>query len=313
MRWLLIFCGVLSGCQLLSLTYEYDKRSVTLLYGNLYDQKTPDPPPWDGDWLLRRERLLMVDQFLRDRKPDVAVFSQALMRQGHSAESDPLILGHGSLAGYEWDTVAVAEYPDTREEAMVAMAAGLPLQPIGLSNVDRTFPLSAGGWISFFVLQWDDLRSPVFVVEIRPDGNLSDDLATITRVIEKAQKDYGFCPLRSMVMGTFPPQIPLSLLSGFQDELNLKDIYDHDCDPAALCFTGLAENPLFKKAFPERMPGVWDRVFVHKETEVESSHLVLGEHRDSQRFMNYGLNPFYALPTRGYFTQLRLAQCDKDD
>ena len=81
---------------------------------------------WKGDWIFRRDRLELVDQGLRNSKPDLLLLQEALARVGSAAESDLAILSAGAIADYDWRQLKVEEYPDTQEVESMAVAAAPP-------------------------------------------------------------------------------------------------------------------------------------------------------------------------------------------
>lgn len=294
-----------------------DRRSFSVFYGSLFNQRTQSSlsnQSWAGDWLFRRERLLIVDQFFRDRKPDLLVLQEVLERDGSSAESDLKIIGRGSLAGYEWDQFEIDHYEETHESEFHAVASGLPVQPVSLpTEFQRYWKLPDEGHLTFFLFEIEDRQIPIFNIEMKnrdPDRTFKFITKTIYEVLVKNR----FCPFRVIVAGRIPAQFASSNLSDFMRKLSLKDASEGFCEVVSDCYTANPINAIYMGTAGGAAPSQMDRLLVHETTLVASTSVELNAPTDDNTFVEkYGLEKLWPLERYSWFSTIRLSQCGDDD
>lgn len=298
---------------------RYDRRSIAVLYMSLFNQREAPrmgKSSWAGDWLFRRERLLLVDRFLRDRQPDILIFQESMARLGSSSESDLKIMSRGGLPGYDWDNFEVERYSDTQEAEYHGVAAGLPIKVVKLpKGFKRKWSLGPKGRMVMFLLEIEDQQIPVFNIEI--SGEFKDSrrwYKFIADEIEQVVYRNKFCPMRVVVSGRIPASYASAGLTQFADRLNLKDISEGMCEVASDCYTATPINEIYMNTTNGQAPAQLDRVLVHRSAFVTSSSIVLSKPTDDSSFKNsYGLDKIWPLERFGWYSLLRLGQCDAED
>ena len=307
----------LGGCVSFFEGGKWDERGVSLFYASLYNQKNQgyDYKSWSGDWFFRRERLFAVDAFLRDRKPDLVIFQEALARKGDLLDSDEKILGRGGLSGYEWGRNEVAFYEDTHELEYHLVASGLPLQPVSLPpSAGRYWPLAGGGHLSFFLMELFGNQIPIFQVEIRGDrGHEALALSFVSETVLSVLSKYQFCPYRMLLVGRMPFARDSEAFAAFLETLSLKEALESPCETASECETGSMDNELFARGryLEDGLESVMmDRVLVHKEALVLESSMELKEPIEDNSFeADYGLKKVWPLERYGLYSHFKLSQC----
>lgn len=296
-----------------------DKRSVSILYVSLFNQRVASKlteRSWQGDWLFRRERLLRVDRFLRERKPDIIIFQEMMAREGSFSESDRKIIGEGSLKGYLWDQQEMAFYDDTKEFEYHGIAAGLPVKPVALSeDVTRHWHIPGGGDISFFLLEMEGSKIPIFNVQM--DSKAKSSLVatkTLEKVVRNTLRERKLCPFHLLIAGKIPLSFTSSGLSWLKQELQVRDISEGFCEVASDCYNATPVNDIFAHTSNRSLPMQLDRVFVHRSATVISSSVELNEPIDDPMLSKqYGISQLWPLERFAWYSSLRFEQCSEDD
>ena len=152
---------------------DFDRRDYLIQTLSLFNQKSPSlisDRSWNGDWLFRRMRLSLVDEEMRELKPDLLILQGVMNRKDSSSENDLDILHAGALLGYEYEKVEVASYPDSEEVESLAVSLARPLAVRRIPDTrPRFWPLGEQGWLAAFLIRTDDQPIAVFNVEMPRD------------------------------------------------------------------------------------------------------------------------------------------------
>lgn len=316
---LTLVLSCLSGC--LSLSFSggsYDKRAVSIVSLDLFNQRAPEEilkNPWRGDWLFRRERLLVIDKYLRDRKPDVIMLQGAMSRIGSATENDLKIIGQGGLDGYDFDRVAVARYRDTGELESHAIAVGLPLQLVTLpSNYQRNWEFEGGGRLTLFLIEIEESEVAIFGLSSPSDASKTDFyLEKVRLVMEETIAKYRLCPLRMAIYGYLKLPADKSNYSRFLSRFRLKDISDGFCEIVSDCYTGSPVNEIYMTT-SGGAPSQLDYILVPRASFVGSSLGIFKEPDIGNLFGRaYGQEKFWATERFGWSTQVRFSKCEPSD
>ena len=315
---LVLICS--SGC--LSLSFSggsYDKRSVSIVSLDLFNQRAPEElskNPWRGDWLFRRERLLVIDKYLRDRKPDVILLQGAMSRIGSATENDLKIIGQGGLDGYDFDQVAVARYRDTGEVESHAIAVGLPLQLVTLpSNYQRIWEFEGGGRLTLFLIEIEESEVAIFGLSGPSDASKTNlYLKNASLVMEKTVAKYRLCPLRMAVYGYLKLPADKSDYSRFLTRFRLKNISDGFCEIVSDCYTASPVNEIYMTTSGGGAPSQLDYILVPRASFVGSSLVIFKEPDIGNLFGRaYGQEKFWATERFGWSTQVQFSKCELGD
>lgn len=316
----LVIATTLGGCATFFQSTS-DERSLAIFYASLFNQRTGKATSgvqWGGDWLFRRERLLLVDKFLRDRKPDVLVMQEVMSRDGSFSESDLNIVGTQSLSGYKWDELEVNDYPDTGETEFHAVGSGLPVRPVRIPpTIQRYWSLGKGlGHVTLFILELDQRQIPVFNVEAHPGTAADHDLvfASLTKIIRDAVLRDHYCPKRIIIAGRMPASYTSQALANFYDALQIKDVSAGFCELASDCYTASPINEIYMKTSNGQVPSQMDRILVHRSAFVQSAATVLNVPEDDDSFVStYGMSKVWPTERFGWYSNVRLQRCDADE
>ena len=123
----------LTGCShsVGSIFSGYEDRRIVIQVASLFEQdnlKEPKQISWAGDWILRRQRLSILDSQLGAIKPDIVLLQGLTYREYSPSESEIKILSAGALTNYNWHTFKVDENITTEETLATGAAFALPLK-----------------------------------------------------------------------------------------------------------------------------------------------------------------------------------------
>ncbi|MCX6124656.1 MAG: hypothetical protein NTV34_07890 [Proteobacteria bacterium] len=221
---------------------------------------------WTGDWEFRRDRLEMIDNALRDLRPDITVFQNSMKRVGSVSESDELILKAGALPRYEWQDAPIQQLPDSGEERSLAVAVLRPGTVVfsAKSDTQTYWPLGADGHVAIFVIS--NFGTPITLINILMPSR-RDQLGLWTsfvkdRISEIIDSKFA-CPERTIVAGFLPEEIYSQSASERNLSTLLKDTSIGFCQNAVRCQTGTMSNEIFAVTRPDADGGQLDRILVH--------------------------------------------------
>jgi hypothetical protein len=314
---ILLISGIIYGCvSWFRPTISFDSRSLSIQTLSLFDQRetVPGKVSWAGDWIMRRERLDLIDQELRNEKPDILIFQSMMSRKGSPSESDRLILQAGSLRGYEATVDTVSQFDDTLEEESMAIFASSPLRIDPSSSEKRQlWGIGADGYLSATVLRTED--DPVVVFNVQMPSRIGRKFLWYTfihqRISEFLQAG-GFCRERIIVAGYLPADQGAVRFQTFLQDLELKDTSLGFCTIANTCFTGTPSNELFVVTNPDEPGAQLDRILVNAKSSVlAAGRNITASQPSSAYFKRYGLSRVWAVQRFGWRATVRLPKCSK--
>ena len=311
----------MSGCVggLFSLPASYDSRPVSVLTASLFNQRTPSrlvKSPWKGDWVLRRDRLTIIDKDLRNSQPDLILFQESMERIGSSAESDRKILGAGALSEYDWRQQQVGEYGDTQEAESLVVAASAPLKfPSTMDSQGETWAMGSGGFLMATTVEYENQPLVIFNVQMPP--SISGGYVWYTfvqeRIIAKLRKEK-ICSKRLIVGGYMPGDETVQRFAELLRSLQLKDASAGFCQIASRCYTATPINDIFMATVGEETPSRADKIFVHQNSNIYSSSRYLDDSDTSDHYVReFGINRLWPTQRFGWKVQVRLARCSSSE
>ena len=316
-----IFSGILLLCLPISCvtTTSADRRSADrpVVVGTL-DLFAQNEIPlggksWAGDWEFRRDRLELVDKSLREIRPDIMIFQNALKRVGSLSEQDDMILKAGSLLRYEWQDLVIDSDDQTGEEVSLSVAVLRPGK-IAIASTDKGrsyWSMGADGHIAVFeVLNFGE---PILLLNIvmpsRVD-QLKFWLAFVRdRIFEIIRSGRG-CSSRIIVAGAIPESSGARGFSEAGDAFTFKDTGSGLCQNAARCVTATSQNQIFALTRPNVPETQWDRIYVPSTTLVSEGGVSFNVKKDTNRYESlYKLSSVWASQRFGWTSKIRLAEC----
>jgi len=314
-------CG-LAGCafDIFSRSTAFDSRPLTLQTISLFNQRTPSrlaKRSWKGDWIFRRDRLELIDQELKNTKPDVLLLQEMVEKIGSSSESDWRILAAGSLSDYEWRQQQVDEYADTQETEALAVAALLPAKFSGDSPLrPETWVMGKDGYLMATSIDYEDQPVTVFDVQMPAAGSDNSYLwysFVQERILDKLKKQKR-CAKRLVVGGYLPGDENARRFAEFVGSLQLKDVSSGFCQIASRCYTATPTNDMFMATVGDESPTRTDRIFVHQSAFIYTSARNFEESDASNHYArDFGLTRLWPTQRFGWVAQVRLARCRNDE
>ncbi|MCX6109411.1 MAG: hypothetical protein NTZ90_07390 [Proteobacteria bacterium] len=322
MRWSLALGAISAAAALSSCVTDwlrrsptYDTRPLAIETIGLFNQRAPSrlsAKNWKGDWIFRRDRLAMIDQDLRETKPDLLILQEAMQRIGNTAESDKSILQAGALAAYDWRQQQVQEYADTQETEQAAVAAGFPLKFLPSGDGKReTWAMGSGGYAMLATIDYED--QPIVVLNVQlPEtgpGSLIWYGFLRERLTAKLVQDH-LCAKRLIIAGLLPGDDSNERFAEFMQVLQLKDSSQGFCQQAGHCFTATPVNDLFMATVGEETPTRVDKILVHRSANVYSSSRAFEDFANHNQYgLEFGLERLWPTKRFGWRSQVRLGRC----
>lgn len=318
---LLIVFLALTGCitQLFDRSGGFDSRPVTVQTVSFFNQRSPSrlaKKSWKGDWIFRRDRLELIDQELRNIKPDLLVIQDVLAKDGSGAESDYKILKAGALSDYDWRMSKVETYEDTREYQSMAVAIG----PASLfeppADGEREFwAMGSGGYLMTTTVRYEEQEFLIFNVQM-PPHNDNDYLwysFVQDRIRERVLKAKT-CLKRVIVAGFLPGDEGARRYTDFMGKLQLKDAASGFCQIANRCFTATPTNDVYLATVGDESPTRTDKIYFHQTALVYASARNFEESDANNRYVrDFGLTRLWPTQRFGWSANARLARCSSED
>lgn len=317
---LLVMCAA-TACitDLFRRSAGYDQRPLLVQTLALFNQRTPSrlaKRSWKGDWIFRRDRLEMVDQELRNSKPDILALQEVMARRGSSAESDARILRAGALSDYDWREATVEQFEDTQETQSMVLALGVPFKFIAAPGGEReAWVMGAGGYLQAATIEYED--QPVTFFNVQMPQTTSDDFLWYSflqeRIVERLAR-LKLCGKRVIVTGHLPGDEGAKRFADFLGTLQLKDAAAGFCQIDSRCYTATPTNDIFMATVGDESPTRVDRVFLHRTALVYSSARNFEDNDPNNRYAReFGLSRLWPSQRFGWTTSVRLARCRADE
>ena len=308
---------LLTGCveDLLGRSGGFDARPMTVQTVDLFDQRQPSrlsKKSWRGDWLFRRDRLELIDQELRNTKPDILLVQELLEKTGSAAESDRAILGAGALVDDDWRVGKVAEFADTQDVESLAIAVSTPSrfldEPAGRKE---TWVMGTDGYLMAATVEYEGQPVLVFDVQMPTAKDSAPLWYTFVqdRVLEKLRRDHR-CGKRVVIGGYMPGDEANRRYTDFLSALQLKDVATGFCQVASRCYTATPANDIFAATLGDESPARTDKLFVPVSAYVYSSSRNFQDSEPAGRYVKeFGLQRLFPTQRFGWVSQVRLARC----
>lgn len=312
---------LLTGCTLawLNRSAGYDARPMTVQTVDLFNQRSISRlvrKSWKGDWIFRRDRLEMVDQALRNTKPDLLLMQEAMERVGSAAEADRRILRAGALSDYDWQEQKVQDYPDTQEREMMAVATAVPLKlDTARDQAKSIWQIGSSGYLQAAAFDYEGQQVLVLNVQMPTGGSAAaswyDFVLGRARDLLQTGK---YCPRRVIIGGFLPGDETNTHFAELLRSLQLKDVAAGFCEVAGRCYTATPVNDIFMAAVGEEAPARTDKLLVHQSANIYSSSRDFEEYDSTNRYgREFGLSRLWPTLRFGWKAQLRLARCRSDE
>lgn len=267
---------------------------------------------WQGDWEFRRDRLDVIDNGLRDIRPDIAIFQNSLNRIGSTSESDKIILSAGGLARYEWHDAVIDTLKESGEERSLAIAVARPFLIDTTPTEDRNYwQMGADGHLAFFTL--NSGAEPILIADVLMPSRRDQVGLWYSFVQERIQeriKQRKACLNRIIVAGYLPIDQDNRRAREFMDILRLKDSATGFCQNAERCQTATVNNEMFSLTRSDEGGGQVDRILVNMTANVVSAGLAFTRSVESTQYKDiYNLSRIWVGPRFGWMTRVKIAQC----
>jgi hypothetical protein len=314
-----IFFGALYSCASFSPLLKkksWDNTLLTVETLSLFNQKIPTmenyKSSWEGDWLLRRKRLSLLDKLLANNLPNIIFFQEMLNK--NAIDSDAAILESSSLAYYKSFPVSIKEDPKTDEEEFSSIYVRLEdLPPDAIKATKKVWKLEDSSYLIFQKLIVN--RKPLYLFNVNiPYENKDPEkfFVFLRNKIEESIMAQEDCLNHIIVAGYFGSEKlrDLNLMMRF---LGLIDTASGFCSERQMCDTQNPSNPIFNSSSLENKFSRTDRIFVHKSTRIEKAGITYSEHTPSLASFKakYQLHSIAPSLRYGWQTKIKFARCSK--
>jgi hypothetical protein len=299
----------------------FDERMITIQTASLFNQKITSrigSVPWIGDWIFRRDRLVLIDAALRNVKPDIVILQEVMAKRGSSSESDRNILQAGALEDFGWREAEAWEYDDTQEIQSLAIAAAPSFTFVDqdAGQPERDFwKIGNDGFLMASVLQVEG--QPVLIFNVQMPLQLGQKYLWYTFLEERIAewtKIAGTCRKRVIVAGYLPGDQDSKRFNDMTLRLELKDASTGFCQVASNCYTATSLNELFMATQGDEVPSQADRILLHQSAIVTASARNLTESEADVRWgRDFGLTRVWPTQRFGWVVNARLARCGSAD
>ena len=308
--------GGTGACVSRLLTGGYDDRTLAVHTYSLFNQKSPAVglnSSWNGDWIFRRDRLELIDQYFQAHRADVVLFQQAMQKAHGEIEWDQAILAAGSFAEFNWRSEPVAEYEDTSEtESMVVAASsvvGMKQRQAGESP--SLWHVGPDGFLQASAMELGGQMAAVFNLQM--PQKIERDPIWFSFIGERVRdwlKIQGICPKRVIIGGYIPADVEARSFAEFMENLGLKESSEGLCDVAMKCQTANPVNEIFRLSSDGALASQADRILVPKSAIVYSAGRA---HDTSVQAPPYekamGFTQLWPSIRSGWEASIRLASC----
>ncbi|MFK7872066.1 MAG: hypothetical protein AB8C84_02695 [Oligoflexales bacterium] len=298
---------------------SWDSRQMTVQTLSLFRQQGADGK-WEGDWILRRRRLDMIDRELRQFKPDLLFLQQVMAKGGdYSPESDKRLLRAGALGGdYQWSGSVAHEHEKSHEEESMVTVVGLPAnfsrpapEVCIRGDARQCWPLGYDGWAVASVIDFEGQAVAVINVDMpEQQERIGHWYGVLRDRIDVFLDRENICPQRVIVGGFMPQDVGVGQYDIFKNGLELMDTAQEFCEQESRCYTATPLNEFYYGVYGDRRPTHTDRVLVHKSALVYSGNVSFKNSMTADEYLqSKGLHELWASDRFGWSTVVRLARC----
>jgi hypothetical protein len=300
-------------------TISYDSRPLLIQTLSAFDQRQVSSESklnWTGDWIFRRERLGLIDQEIRNDRPDIMILQDLMSRRGSPSESDELILKAGSLRGFESNIDVVKQYEDSQEDESMGVMVATPLK-LSLRDESQRYVWGVGadGYLTATVVENEG--EPIVIFNVEMPSKIGRKFLWYTFIEERISefmKQGNYCKERLIIAGYLPADQGAIRFQNFLKDLSLRDSGIGFCAVAGSCFTGTPTNELFVLTNPDEPGAQFDRILVNAQSMVLSaSRNIVATEQASPYARQYGLARLWAVQRFGWHATVRLPRCSPPD
>jgi hypothetical protein len=292
-------------------TFTRDQSLVSIGAGSFFNQRAHPPEKnWQGDWVLRRERLHLIDEELLKMQPDILVLQETMARTGSAFDSDQRILRAGSLADYVWSNAAVKYYPDTDEEEYISVVSKQAILKERTLAPSQLITPAHGGALALQVIHLYN-QAPLTVAHLTLPQGASDEarfLAQVKSQIDTFLKQEHLCEERLVLAGILPREKS----KNFQDFLKnfrLKDSVPENC-LLEDCPNPHPTNLFFQVSKSGEADTRSARIYVPISGTLVESTVLFSAPQDSGLFVDsYGISSLWPTAHYGWMTRLKFSSC----
>lgn len=303
-----------TACVTESRPTTFSQRTLTIASLDLFSQQEPprSGKSWSGDWQFRRDRLDLVDEGLREARPDIVLMQNAMRRSGSVSESDELILSSGALKNYLWQDAVIEKMSESGEDRLLAVAIAKPLmfgvQPETVKNYSQ---FGIDGHLAFYSIKAEGGNITVFNV-LMPSKVDQAGLwySLLEEKITVAVKNSDSCLERVIIAGFLPFDQESRRFKDFLLGLGLKDSGVGFCQNADRCYTASPQNGIFLATKGNESPAQVDRIMTNHWALVFASASNFTSSVETPEYLeNYGISRVWPSIRYGWTAQIRLPVC----
>ena len=292
----------------------YSERVMTIASLDMFSQQESgrNVKSWSGDWQFRRDRLDLIDATLRDIRPDIVVFQNAMRRAGSVSESDELILRSGALNRYDWKDTKMETLAETGEERLLAVAVTKPLSHVpSAGDVKYHSQFGVDGHLAYYPLANEG--APILVFNVQMPSRLEQSglwYSLLEEKIRASVKEQNTCLERVILAGYLPFEQESRRFKEFLSGLGLKDTGTGYCQNAEHCHTASAQNGIFLATRGDESSSQLDRIMVHQWAVVYGAGANFTRTVETSEYKDtYGLSRVWAAQRFGWVARVRLPIC----
>lgn len=214
-----------------------------------------------SNWILRRERLSIIDYELAKSKPSI-IFFQHLMKK-NDTDSDEMILSSNSLARYDFtnfqtDSLSWTEY--------ISTVTSSKFEP----QTSELYTLDRNSFISSKIVNYQ--KDPILLLNVQQPLINKDKFFSLLEKIYKGLENQKLCKHRVIIAGYFGD----NLAKDFSDKMEdfyLKNPFANLQKDKVFSYK---DNPLYRLVIKSPKPDDYnyDFIFVPKSSSVAGTHLV---------------------------------------
>ena len=216
-----------------------------------------------ANWILRRERLSIIDFELARSKPSI-IFFQHLMKK-NDTDSDEMILSSNSLARYDFTNF---QTDSTTWNEYISTVTSSKFEP----QSSELYTLDQNSFISSKIVNHQG--DPILLLNVQQPLIQEDKFFSILKKIYSTLEDQKLCKHRVIIAGYFGD----NLAKDFSDKMEdfyLKNPFANFQKEKGNFFS-FKDNPLYKMVIKSPKPDDYnyDFIFVPKSSSVAGTHLV---------------------------------------
>jgi endonuclease/exonuclease/phosphatase family metal-dependent hydrolase len=263
-----------------------------------------------ADWVLRRERLHLIDGELISAQPDILVLQGVMAKSSSAYDSDQVILQAGALGDFRWTKTVAHYYSDTDEDEYFAVAAKQSILHGEPGSQPEQAPIGQDGVVVLQTLKFKDQQAltlanihvPTSTQEQAQSYSLIKE--TLETYLAKEQR----CGER-LVLAGFVGDANAGKFRKLLGELGLYDTSLQLCADHG-CVMPQSENPLFaSRADSPKYQGSY-RIYLPLSSRLVSASAFLNKASAHKLFSEkYHFDQLWPSAYPGELVQVKFASC----